>query len=113
MTAFERRVAFSLAAIFALRMMGLFMILPVLSLYAEHYQGYTPTLAGLAIGIYGLTQAVFQIPFGMLSDRIGRKPVIIGGLLLFAIGSVIAALSDSMAGLIIGRACRVWAPLLP
>lgn len=103
MTAAERRVALSLSAIFALRMMGLFMILPVLSLYADRYQGYTPTLAGLAIGIYGLTQALFQIPFGMLSDRVGRKPVIIGGLLLFALGSVIAALSDSMLGLIIGR----------
>lgn len=103
MTAAERRAAFSLATIFALRMIGLFMILPVLSLYADRYQGYTPTLAGLAIGIYGLTQAAFQIPFGILSDRVGRKPVIIGGLLLFALGSVIAALSESMAGLIIGR----------
>ncbi|MGF1615978.1 MAG: MFS transporter [Gammaproteobacteria bacterium] len=103
MTAAEKRVAFSLAAIFALRMLGLFMILPVLSLYAEHYQGYTPTLAGLAIGIYGLTQAIFQIPFGILSDRVGRKPIIIGGLLLFAVGSVIAAFADSMLGLIIGR----------
>lgn len=103
MTAGERRAALSLAAIFALRMMGLFMILPVLSLYAERYDGYTPTLAGLAIGIYGLTQALFQIPFGVLSDRLGRRPIIIGGLLLFALGSFIAALADSMAGLIIGR----------
>ena len=106
MTPTERRAAITLAGIFALRMLGLFLILPVLSLYAEHYQGYTPTLAGLAIGIYGLTQALFQIPFGMLSDRVGRISVIVGGLLLFALGSAVAALSDSMVGLIMGRALQ-------
>lgn len=102
----ESRTAFSLAGIFSLRMLGLFLILPVFALYAEHLDGVTPTLVGLAIGAYGLTQALLQIPFGMLSDRIGRKPVILGGLLLFAIGSVVAAMSDSIWGVILGRALQ-------
>ena len=106
MTSIEKRVAMSLSAIFASRMLGLFMVLPVFALYAEELEGFTPTLAGLAIGIYGLTQAIFQIPLGMLSDRIGRKPVIIGGLLIFAVGSVVAALADSITGVIIGRALQ-------
>jgi len=106
MTASERRVAFSLAGVFASRMLGLFLILPVFSLYATELSGYTPTLAGIALGIYGLTQAVFQIPLGMLSDRIGRKPVIIGGLLVFALGSVVAAMSTSVDGVILGRALQ-------
>ncbi len=102
----ERRAALSLGLIFGLRMIGLFMILPVFSLYAHQLAGYTPTLMGLAIGAYGLTQAAFQIPFGLLSDRIGRKRVIIGGLLIFAAGSVIAAISDSIYGVIAGRALQ-------
>lgn len=102
----ESRTAFSLAGIFSLRMLGLFLILPVFALYAEHLQGVTPMLVGLAIGAYGLTQALLQIPFGMLSDRIGRKPVILGGLLLFAIGSVVAAMADSIWGVILGRALQ-------
>jgi len=102
----ESKAAFSLAGIYALRMLGLFLILPVFALYAEHLQGVTPMLVGVAIGAYGLTQAMLQIPFGMLSDRIGRKPVIIGGLLLFAIGSVVAAMSDSIWGVIMGRALQ-------
>jgi len=106
LTAFERRSAISLGAVFSLRMLGLFMILPVFSLYAEHLQGVTPTLTGLAIGAYGLTQALLQIPFGMLSDRIGRKRVIIMGLLIFAAGSVVAALSGSIWGVIAGRALQ-------
>lgn len=106
MTSIEKRVALSLSAIFASRMLGLFMVLPVFALYAEELDGFTPTLAGLAIGIYGLTQALFQIPLGMLSDRIGRKPVIIGGLLIFAVGSVVAALADSITGVIVGRALQ-------
>lgn len=75
MTAGERRVATSLVSIIAVRMLGLFMILPVFVDYAQELDGYTIMLAGLAIGIYGLTQGLFQIPMGMLSDRIGRKPV--------------------------------------
>ena len=107
MTPVERRAAFSLAGIFSLRMMGLFMILPVFALYAETLEeAPDPVLIGLAIGIYGLTQALLQIPFGMLSDRIGRKPVITGGLLLFAAGSVLAATADSLTGVIVGRALQ-------
>ncbi len=106
MTPLETRAALSLGGIYALRMLGLFLILPVFALYAEQLSGVTPLLVGLAIGAYGLTQAVLQIPFGMLSDRIGRKPVIIGGLLIFALGSVVAAQADSIWGVIIGRAIQ-------
>ncbi|PLY16998.1 MAG: MFS transporter [Sedimenticola sp.] len=106
MSATESRAAISLAGIFSLRMLGLFLILPVFALYAENLDGVTPQLIGVAIGAYGLTQALLQIPFGMLSDRIGRKPVIIGGLLIFALGSVIAAMSDSIWGVILGRAIQ-------
>lgn len=102
----ERRAVFSLASIYALRMMGLFMILPVFALYGETLEGYTPALIGIAIGIYGLTQAAFQIPFGMASDRFGRKPIITIGLLIFAGGSVVAATADTMNGVIIGRALQ-------
>ena len=106
MTPTERKAVFSLASIYALRMMGLFMILPVFALYAEELEGMTPMLVGIAIGIYGLTQAMLQIPFGMLSDRIGRKKVITFGLFVFAIGSVVAAMSDTMSGVIFGRALQ-------
>lgn len=106
MNPLESRAAFSLAGIFALRMLGLFLILPVFALYAEHLGGVTPVLVGLAIGAYGLTQALLQIPFGMLSDRIGRKPVIVGGLLLFALGSAVAAASSTIEGIILGRALQ-------
>jgi len=102
----ERRAAASLGGIFALRMLGLFMILPVFSLYAHHLRGFTPMLTGLAIGAYGLTQAFLQIPFGLLSDRIGRKQVIVIGLLIFAAGSIVAAVSDSIYGVIAGRALQ-------
>ena len=102
----EKRAATSLAFIFMLRMVGLFMILPVFALYAEGLAGSTPVLVGLAIGIYGLTQAVLQIPFGRASDRYGRKPLIIFGLVIFAIGSVWAALADTMAQVIVGRAIQ-------
>jgi len=106
MTATERKSVYSLASIYALRMMGLFMILPVFALYAEDLQGTTPVLVGLAIGIYGLTQAALQIPFGMLSDRLGRKKIITFGLLIFAVGSVVAATADTISGVIIGRALQ-------
>lgn len=106
MTATERRAAFWLASVFSLRMLGLFMILPVFALYAEHLRGNTPALAGLAIGIYGFSQALFQIPFGFLSDHYGRKRIIYIGLLIFAAGSMVAALADSIHGVILGRALQ-------
>ena len=102
----EKRAAASLALVYSVRMFGLFIILPVFSLYASDYEGATPMLLGLALGIYGLFQALLQLPFGFLSDRIGRKPVIIGGLLLFLFGSVIAATADTITGLILGRALQ-------
>lgn len=106
MTAGEWRSAFSLAGVYSVRMLGLFMILPVFSLYAEELAHVTPFLVGMAIGIYGFTQAALQIPLGMLSDRIGRKRVIAGGLVVFAAGSVVAALADSIYGVVIGRALQ-------
>ena len=102
----ERRAGISLALIYAFRMLGLFMILPVFALYAEELPETTPLLTGLALGIYGLSQAMLQIPFGMLSDKIGRKPVIAGGLLIFAAGSLLAASADSIYGIIAGRALQ-------
>jgi MFS family permease len=106
MNATELRASFSLAGIFSLRMLGLFMILPVFSIYGEQYEGFSPMTVGLAIGIYGLTQALFQIPFGLLSDRLGRKRMIIIGLIIFAFGSMVSALSLTMTGVIIGRALQ-------
>ena len=104
MTASERYATLSLAGIYALRMLGLFMILPVLSLFAAQLEGSTPALIGLAMSIYGLPQVLLQIPFGLMSDRFGRKKIIIIGLLLFFAGSVIAALSTSIYGVLLGRA---------
>ncbi len=95
-----------LAGIFAIRMLGLFMLLPVLALYAEALRGAAPTLIGVALGAYGATQALFQIPFGLLSDRVGRRPIIVCGLALFAAGSAVAALSDTIGGVIAGRALQ-------
>lgn len=106
MNASERRAVISLALIFALRMLGLFLILPVLSVFARDMPDATPALAGLAMGIYGLTQAILQIPFGYFSDRIGRKRIISIGLLIFMVGSVVAALSDTIFGVIAGRALQ-------
>ncbi|RXD12411.1 MFS transporter, partial [Escherichia coli] len=106
MTPGERRATWGLGTVFSLRMLGMFMVLPVLTTYGMALQGASEALIGIAIGIYGLTQAVFQIPFGLLSDRIGRKPLIVGGLAVFAAGSVIAALSDSIWGIILGRALQ-------
>lgn len=103
MTALEKRSISGLSLIFALRMLGLFMILPVFSISAHQYSGSTPMLIGLAIGAYGLTQALLQIPFGMLSDRFGRKQIITLGLLLFAAGSIVAALAESIEMVIVGR----------
>ena len=106
MNSLEWRVTASLAAVYAVRMLGLFMILPVFALYAESLPGYTPAMVGLAIGIYGLTQAIFQIPLGVLSDKVGRKPVIIGGLMVFALGSAIAAMAHSLWLIVFGRAIQ-------
>jgi len=102
----EKRAAFSLSLVYAFRMLGLFMILPVFSLYADDFSGATPVLIGLAIGIYGLTQGLFQLPFGFLSDRFGRKKIIVAGLLVFAIGSVVAANADTIYEIIAGRALQ-------
>lgn len=102
----ERRAAWSLSLIYVVRMVGLFIVLPVFSLFGDHYTDSTPFLVGLAIGIYGLLQACFQVPFGMLSDRIGRKNVITLGLILLVAGSVIAATSESIYGVIFGRALQ-------
>ena len=103
----EVRTSASLASIFALRMLGLFLILPVFAVHARTIPGGdSPALVGLALGIYGLTQGVLQIPFGAASDRWGRKPVIVAGLVLFALGSFIAAAADDMFWTIIGRAVQ-------
>ncbi|MFB4357249.1 MFS transporter [Pantoea sp. BS_4] len=106
MTPVELRATWGLGTVFSLRMLGMFMVLPVLTTYGMALQGASETLIGLAIGIYGLAQAIFQIPFGLLSDRIGRKPLIVGGLLLFVLGSVIAASTESIWGIILGRALQ-------
>lgn len=103
MTPIEQRAALSLASILSLRMLGLFMILPVFSLYTSTLQDTTPTLMGIAMGIYGLSQAVLQIPFGMLSDHYGRRRIIAIGLCLFILGSIIAATSHSIYWIILGR----------
>ena len=102
----QRRAVLSLASLFVLRMLGLFMVLPVLMIDGQTLTNATPELLGLAMGIYGLTQALLQIPAGALSDRIGRKPVIVIGLLIFALGSFVAATADTITGLIIGRALQ-------
>lgn len=107
MTPTERRASGTLAAIFALRMLGLFLVLPVFAIEARRYPGGDdPALIGLAMGIYGLTQGVLQIPFGVASDRLGRKRVIVFGLLVFALGSVWAASADTLMGLLAGRALQ-------
>ncbi len=103
MNSIERRATFSLASIMSLRMLGLFMVLPLFSLYANQLTGATPTLIGLAMGIYGLTQAIFQIPFGAWSDKVGRKKIITLGLIIFAAGSILSACSTNIGSMIIGR----------
>ena len=102
----ELRYAATLAAVIALRMLGLFMIMPVFMVLAADIPGFTPQAAGLAVGIYGLTQAVLQQPFGWLSDRWGRRPILLLGLGLFAAGGIVAALADTMTWLIAGRALQ-------
>lgn len=99
----EIRGASALAIVYVMRMLGLFMVMPVLAVLAIEYPDYSPMLVGLAIGGYGLTQALLQIPMGVLSDRLGRKPVIIAGLILFALGSLIAAMADTLLWVVAGR----------
>lgn len=106
MNSIERILALKVSLVMATRMLGLFMLFPVISVYANEYQNTTPFLIGLAIGIYGLTQAFFQIPFGYLSDRFGRKPLLYMGLSLFFLGSVLAANSTDVFYVILGRALQ-------
>lgn len=104
MTPLELRASIGLSSIFGLRLLGMFVILPVFAIYAERLPGGDNlTLVGVAIGAYGLTQAILQIPFGWWSDRIGRKPVVYAGLVIFAIGSFVAALAPDIYVVIIGR----------
>jgi len=102
----ERRTALSLASIYAIRMFGLFLILPVFALHSDEFKYATPSLVGIALGIYGLSQACLQIPMGLWSDRVGRKTVIITGFLLFCIGSVVAAAAETIYAVIAGRALQ-------
>ncbi len=106
MTQLERRAIINISSIMGLRMIGLFMVLPIFTLYATTLRGSTPFLVGIAMGVYGLTQALFQIPFGSLSDKLGRKPIIFIGLLIFIVGSLVAGTSQSITWMIIGRALQ-------
>jgi MFS family permease len=106
MSSIERLFALKVSLIMSVRMLGLFMLFPVMSVYAGDYDNSTPFLIGIAIGIYGLTQALLQIPFGYLSDRFGRKPILIIGLLIFLLGSIIAANASNIIFIVIGRALQ-------
>ncbi len=106
MNRLEKRAALSLGSVYAIRMLGLFMIFPVFALYSDEFRGATHLLTGVALGIYGLTQALMQIPMGVLSDRLGRKRVILAGLALFCAGSLVAASSETIYGVIAGRALQ-------
>ncbi|WP_243042564.1 MFS transporter [Dyella sedimenti] len=106
LSSLERRSALTLACVISLRLFGLFLIMPVFSLYAQHMPDATPLLIGLALGVYGLGQVLLQIPLGLLSDRIGRKPAITLGLLVFAAGGLVAACSHSLLGIVVGRALQ-------
>ncbi|XZG69716.1 MFS transporter [Chitinibacteraceae bacterium HSL-7] len=107
LSALELRAATGLAGLYALRMLGMFLVLPVFAVYAGHLPGGdSHVMVGLAFGAYGLTQALLQLPFGMWSDRVGRKKVIYIGLALFALGSIMCAMADHIVWLIIGRAVQ-------
>ena len=103
MNTLEKRSVFALASVYAIRMLGLFMIMPVFMLLGDGLEGATPALLGFAIGAYGLSQALLQIPFGLLSDRVGRKRMIYIGLVVFAAGSILAGSADSIYVVIAGR----------
>jgi len=102
----EKLFAFKVSMVMSVRMLGLFMLFPVMSVYAADYDNSTPFLVGMAIGIYGLTQALLQIPFGYFSDRFGRKPILITGLLIFLLGSILAANTSNIILVIVGRALQ-------
>ena len=106
MNSLERIFALKISLIMSVRMLGLFMLFPVMSIYASKYDNSTPFLIGMAIGVYGLTQALLQIPFGYLSDRFGRKPILIIGLLIFFLGSVLAANTSNLNLVVLGRALQ-------
>jgi len=106
MLATEIKTTFSIGLVFAFRMLGLFMIFPVLSLYTQKYPDASMTLIGVALGCYGLFQALLQLPMAALSDKFGRKPLILVGLLLFALGGIVAACSTTLWGIVIGRAIQ-------
>jgi predicted MFS family arabinose efflux permease len=106
LSSLELRSALTLACVISLRLFGLFLIMPVFSLYAQHMPDATPLLIGLALGVYGLGQVLLQIPLGLLSDRVGRKPAITLGLLVFALGGAVAAFSQTLLGIVIGRALQ-------
>lgn len=103
MNPIEKRAAVSLAGVFSVRLLGLFMVYPIFADYARRLPGATASTIGLALGIYGLSQGLLQIPFGLASDRVGRKRMIVMGLVLFAVGSVIAATAGSIWGMVLGR----------
>lgn len=103
MNSLEWRAVTGLSLVYMLRTIGLFMIMPVFAIYAHGLPGIQPWQIGMAIGIYGLTQSILQIPLGMASDRWGRKPIIVGGMLLFALGSFIAGYSNNIDWIIVGR----------
>ena len=103
LTSGERRAILALGSLYSFRMLGLFMVLPVLGIYAVDLPGATPEKLGIALGAYGLTQACLQLPLGWLSDRIGRLPIVIAGLCLFIAGSLVAAAAETIHGIIAGR----------
>ena len=106
MNSFERVFAVKISLVMSVRMLGLFMLFPVMSIYGAEYENSTPFLIGMSIGIYGLTQALLQIPFGYLSDRFGRKPILIFGLIIFFLGSILSASTSNLILVIIGRALQ-------
>ena len=106
MNSVERIFALKISLVMSVRMLGLFMLFPVMSVYASEYDNSTPFLVGMAIGVYGLTQALLQIPFGYLSDSFGRKPILIIGLIIFFLGSVLAANTSNLILVVLGRALQ-------